>query len=90
MATKAYHLEPLDVLLAAIPSLPRAVLSRLTDRLVERLDEIDGDCDREDYDTDLEDNGDREGIDEREPEDVEDGLSDRHLVPAGFITSLNR
>lgn len=34
-------------LLAAIPSLPRAELSRLTDRLIDRMDELDGDADVE-------------------------------------------
>lgn len=34
-------------LLAAIPSLPRAELSRLTERLIDRMDEIDGDPDFE-------------------------------------------
>lgn len=38
---------PLDVLLSAIPSLPRPLLSRLTARMIERLDEIDGDPDLE-------------------------------------------
>ncbi len=33
---------PLDLLLAAVPSLPRAILARLTARMIERLDEIDG------------------------------------------------
>ncbi|MDQ3458593.1 MAG: hypothetical protein M3498_04685 [Deinococcota bacterium] len=39
---------PLDQLLSAIPSLPRPVLSRLTEHLIERLDQIDGDPDVED------------------------------------------
>ena len=34
-------------LFAAIPSLPRAELSRLTDRLIDRMDELDGDPDLE-------------------------------------------
>jgi hypothetical protein len=38
---------PLDVLLATQPSLPRPILSRLTARMIERLDEIDGDPDEE-------------------------------------------
>lgn len=34
-------------LLAAIPSLPRAELARLTERLIDRMDEMDGDPDLE-------------------------------------------
>lgn len=52
----------LATLLEAIPRLPRPTLARLIDRMVDRLDELDGDCD-------LEDGGDTEGIDEREPEE---------------------
>ncbi len=37
----------LGQLLAAIPSLPRAELARLTERLIDRMDEIDGDPDLE-------------------------------------------
>jgi hypothetical protein len=37
----------MSFLLAAIPSLPRAELARLTDRLIERMDELDGDPDVE-------------------------------------------
>lgn len=33
--------------LAIIPTLPRPVLDRLTQRMIDRLDEIDGDTDRE-------------------------------------------
>lgn len=39
---------PLDALLGAIPSLPRPLLSRLTERLIERLDEMDPNPDLED------------------------------------------
>lgn len=38
---------PVDALLATIPSLPRAVLARLTERMIDRMDEIDGDADVE-------------------------------------------
>lgn len=38
---------PLDMLLSAIPSLPRAALDRLTARMIDRLDEMDGDLDLE-------------------------------------------
>ena len=40
-------LVPLDQLLAALPSLPRPLLSRLTARLIDQLDMIDGDPDAE-------------------------------------------
>jgi hypothetical protein len=43
---------PLDVLLSMIPGLPRAALSRLTERAIDRMDELDGDCDLEDDDPD--------------------------------------
>jgi hypothetical protein len=70
MATRAYvqggasALPDLPAMLAAIPSLPRPILARLTARLIEYLDEIDGD-------PDLEDEGDAEPIDEREMEEAE-------------------
>lgn len=41
---------PLDAMLAAIPSLPRPILARLTARMIDRMDEIDGDPDYEDDD----------------------------------------
>jgi len=43
----AYGATPLDVLLASVPSLPRAVLSRLTARMIDQLDGLGGDTDRE-------------------------------------------
>jgi hypothetical protein len=45
MASRAptYEATPLDLLLASVPSLPRAILARLTARMIERLDELDGD-----------------------------------------------
>lgn len=46
----AYDATPLDVLLASVPSLPRAILARLTARMIERLDELDGDPEMEDDD----------------------------------------
>lgn len=46
----AVHATPLDLLLASVPSLPRAILARLTARMLERLDELDGDPDLEDDD----------------------------------------
>ena len=44
---------PLDVLLSMIPSLPRAALDRLTERMIDRMDEIDGDADIEPNGDDL-------------------------------------
>lgn len=38
---------PFETLLSVIPSLPRPLLARLTARLIDRLDEIDGDPDLE-------------------------------------------
>lgn len=51
-----------EQMLAAIPSLPRPMLTRLVDQMIGRLDELDGDADEED-------NGDAEPTDEREPEE---------------------
>ena len=45
IATGGSRTAPLDLLLSTIPSLPRPLLARLTERLVERLDELDGDAD---------------------------------------------
>lgn len=47
-------------LLAVIPSLPRATLARLTTRLIDRMDELDGDPDLEGLQDDDEDTHDRE------------------------------
>lgn len=41
---------PVVALLAVIPSLPRAELARLTERLIDRMDEMDDDPDFEDDD----------------------------------------
>jgi hypothetical protein len=54
---------PLDAALAILPSLPRPVLSRLVTRMIERLDQIDGDPEDE------EDDSDYGSEDEGEPED---------------------
>lgn len=59
MATRPISAEQM---LAAIPSLPRPMLTRLVDQMIDRLDELDGDADEED-------NGDAEPVDEREPEE---------------------
>ena len=47
-------------LLMAIPVLPRDELARLTERLIDRMDQIDGDPDLEDLRDDDEDTHDRE------------------------------
>lgn len=47
MASRAYNLTPLDTMLATIPSLPRPMLARLVSRMIEQMDEIDGDPDTE-------------------------------------------
>lgn len=41
------RLLPAEAVLAAIPSFPRPVLARLTERMIDRMDEIDGDADIE-------------------------------------------
>lgn len=65
MATRLEPM-PLDSFLAVLPSLPRPLLARLTARLIDRLDELDGD-------PDLEDGNDLELTDEREVEDYDGG-----------------
>jgi len=55
---------PLNLIAQAIPMLTRSELAALADRLIDVLDEQDGDCD-------LEDSHDQEAIDERE-EDYSD------------------
>ena len=42
MAT-IHHPASIDVALAILPSLPRPILTRLVARMIERIDEIDGD-----------------------------------------------
>jgi len=84
--------DPIDRFLSAIPGMPRPILDRLVDQMIDRMNVMDGDPDLEDSETgnhlvdargnwiggdlphgswheDDEDNGDHEGIDEREPED---------------------
>ena len=46
--------HPLDAALAFLPSLPRPALARLVTRMIERLDQIDGDYELEE---DNEDHG---------------------------------
>lgn len=54
------HLPGSISLLAVIPSLPRAELARLTERMIDRMDELDGDADLEDLREDDEDTHDLE------------------------------
>jgi len=49
---------------AAIPSRPRAELARLTEQMIDCIDEIDGDPDLEDTREDWEDDHDREYVDD--------------------------
>jgi hypothetical protein len=51
---------PVSIMLAAIPSLPRAELARLTMRMIDRMDIIDGDSDLEHLREDDEDGHDHE------------------------------
>ena len=51
---------PVSLMLAAIPSLPRAELARLTMRMIDRMDDIDGDPDLEHLRDDDEDGNDHE------------------------------
>jgi hypothetical protein len=83
--------DPIDRFLSAIPGMPRPVLDRLVDQMIDRMNVMDGDSDLEDseggnhlidergnwiggelsrgpWHEDGEENGDLEGIDEREPE----------------------
>ena len=53
-------LASVSTMFATIPSLPRAELARLTTRMIDRMDEIDGDPDAEFTGEDDEDNHDRE------------------------------
>jgi len=59
---------PLATALAVIPSLPRPLLNRLVERAIERLDEIDGDANREEDDPPEEDSEDCAGLDGDEDE----------------------
>jgi hypothetical protein len=62
MATRAATpAVPLDLFLSTLPSYPRPVLARLTARLIDHLDEVDGDPDLEEDNEDC-------GHDEGEPD----------------------
>lgn len=54
------HLPGTAALITVIPSLPRAELARLTERMIDRMDELDGDPDLEDLHEDDEDTHDLE------------------------------
>lgn len=56
-------MDPIAPILRAIPKLPYEALARLTERMIERLDEIDGDPDLEDTDLDV------DPLEDREPEE---------------------
>lgn len=58
--------EPVAALISAIPTLPRPFLVQLTERLIDVLDEIDGDADLEDDDPDSSVDDDPMGIDPEE------------------------
>lgn len=47
MADGAASSLPLDLILDTIPSLPRPLLARMVARMIDRLDQIDGDADLE-------------------------------------------
>lgn len=53
----------MDAMLAAIPKLPRPALNRLVARMIDRLDDMDGDPDLE-PDADDEDTHDQEKTDD--------------------------
>ena len=50
MATLHQRTPPLDAALAILPSLPRPVLARLVCRMIEQLDQMDGDPEAEELD----------------------------------------
>lgn len=54
---------PIDALLSAIPQLPRPALNRLVARMIDRLDDMDGDADLE-PEADDEDTHDQEKTDD--------------------------
>ena len=70
MATRLQNTDggasALPILLATIPSLPRAMLDRLVARMIDRMDELDGDADLEDAD---EDEGVEDGPEGFDPEE---------------------
>ena len=53
----------ISTILSAIPSWPRSTLARLTERMIDRMDQIDGDPDLEHLSEDWEDGHDREAVD---------------------------
>lgn len=79
---------PVEILLAQIPSWPRPVLNRLVDRLLQHLDDLDGDPDLEAGDEPGAPSGWQDGF-PGEPEDAEpDDEGDyegSELVRAPFV-----
>ena len=78
---------PLALIGQAISMLSRHELEALTERLIDRLDELQGDVD-------LEDSHDQEGIDEREEEPAEGmdcfhGIDQTKLVSVYSIASVD-
>lgn len=57
---------PLDLILDAIPSLPRPLLARMVQRMIDRIDEMDGD-------TDVEPNGDEQDGNQSEDDFMDHG-----------------
>lgn len=78
---------PVSLLAQAVPMLSRNELAALTERLLERLDELDGDCD-------LEDSYDQEWIDEREEDHSDNGCGfwemDQRLIVCDPSLAQNR
>jgi len=64
MASRAIAPAPLAMLLAALPSLPRPILSRLVAQMIDRMDDMDGDDDTE-PDAEAEPTGWAESVDQR-------------------------
>lgn len=76
---------PLSLISQAIPMLSRHELAALTERLIDRLDALDGDCD-------IEDNCDQEAIDEREPDSHDasgDWLEDQRFAFVAGCSPVN-
>jgi hypothetical protein len=76
---------PLSLIGQAIPMLSRHDLERLTERLIDHLDALDGD-------PDIEDSHDREAIDEREPDSHDacgDWLDDQRFAFAAGCSPVN-
>ena len=76
---------PLSLISQAIPMLSRHELAALSERLIDRLDAVDGD-------PDLEDSHDQEAIDEREPDSHDasgDWLEDQRFAFVAGCSPVN-